>query len=227
MMAKSDEFFAMLEDEAKQHSGQVNTLDGNTIYTMSLNGACFDYGKYVAASFKGDDSIVITTTCTKTRFATDFMANVMGIKFKMEFYEIPEFIANFVTPTGFFPDVIRRVSRIVSKVYTHPDQWEEVRRSAADCLSVCQNPVNFDLGAKATAISYQLRGINVTYDDVITLAGFMKRVVYDDALKPNVNKPWVCDMLDITKYLTSSNIPITMNHVVTSVDDWYTSGETF
>jgi len=198
----NESFYCILGGVFKQHSGQPFTLDGNTIFNMGLIGACYDLGHIFFASFKGDDSFLTCQHVKENKIDSQTVTSACGFKVKMETQKTLEYIANIVTPFGFYPDVIRRVSRVVSKLYHCDQDWDEVKLSIADCLAVIQDDRQAMCGAEYAAMYYGERGIRVSADQVKLLAGFLKRCTFDPDYAPKVHGKWVLRTLDVHKYLT-------------------------
>nr|WAY16437.1 nonstructural polyprotein [Hepelivirales sp.] len=165
-------------------SGALFTLSGNTIVNMAIIGASFDFTNLQFGAFKGDDSHVVAGGIKTIKHGNMLTSTYLGHKLKAEMNFFSEFIANFITPIGFFPDVIRRASRVISKVYTHPDDWNKIRISVADSLMVITNDNQLSIGCEFASAYYQERHIDVTPDEVYTLVSFLHRVTYDDDLRP-------------------------------------------
>nr|WAY16469.1 nonstructural polyprotein [Hepelivirales sp.]WAY16472.1 nonstructural polyprotein [Hepelivirales sp.] len=171
-------------------SGALFTLWGNTIVNMAIIGASFDIRGLQSAIFKGDDSHIVARKITKKMHEGVLMSQFLGHELKVDQYFIGEFIANIICPHGFFPDVLRRVSRVISKVYTKPEDWDIVRQSIKDSLDVILSPEQLSLGCEIAALHYQERNLNITKEDVMALVVFMKRITYDEKIKPHLNRKW-------------------------------------
>lgn len=174
---------AVLEGAYQQHSGQVHTLGSNTIYNMAAMGMCYDFGDYICASFKGDDSLVL---CHRARIITQRNTPVYkraGFKFKVETPLIAEFISNIVTPFGFVPDLLRRVTRVVSKIYTTKSDWEQIRKSTADCLAVLDER-NLNVGLGWLRRHYLDNRIDVSISQLQDIYFYLKSVVHDPTVAP-------------------------------------------
>lgn len=182
-------------------SGSKMTLTGNTVYDMGIIGGEYDYTDIKFAMFKGDDSIVCCRKRKPIMYSGKRLSEWCGYILKTSIDTVPEFIANFINPWGFFPDVLRRVSRVVGRLVTHPEQWGEMRRSVADALSVVNSDMEMHLGALAAAKHYNDKGMDITYDDIIYLVTFLKQVVWDDNLEPSVTGEWNILYYDITRML--------------------------
>lgn len=176
-------------------SGALFTLWGNTMINMCIMGACYVFKNLHFAAFKGDDSHIVADDFEIIMHGNSEMAKYLGHKIKASNPAISEFIANIITPEGFFPDLIRRTARVVSRVYTHPEDWEQIKLSIADCLNVLPSDKAFSNGCIIASVHYQERGINITPSEVNCLANFLTRCLYDDNLRPSLNKKWCINQL--------------------------------
>ena len=198
-------------DQAVQHanfvarhrmtSGHKMTLTGNTTYDMSIIGGEFKYSNIRFAMFKGDDSVVCCDKHQPILYEGKRLSEWCNYKLKIAIDDVPEFIANFLTPWGFFPDVLRRTSRVVGRIVTHPEQWEEMRRSIADCMSVINNNAELHLGTLAAVKHYTDKGLDITYEEINTLLAFLRRAIWDDSMAPTVTGEWNILYYDITRML--------------------------
>lgn len=184
-------------------SGCKMTFTGNTGYTMGLIGAELKFKELGFAMFKGDDSLLAAKYPKFEDYHGKRMSEVTGTTIKWLENPVPEFIANFVCAHGFFPDVLRRVSRTVGRVITHPEQWKEIRLSMADALAVVKSDIEFQRGIECAEIHYRHHGINVTKDEIALMCSFMQRIVYDDELAPTNTKIWEILYVDITRMVNN------------------------
>ena len=158
---------AVLEGAWKQHSGQPDTLNGNTTFNMMAMGACYVYTDIQFASFKGDDSIIAARKITQDVDGQCSIQELAGFRIKEDFAQIPEYIANIVLPNGtFFPDVIRRASRVLSKVYSDKADWNEQKKSLLDCLDVVLDDRHYQYGLSVAEQYYREHNIAVTKDEI-------------------------------------------------------------
>lgn len=171
-------------------SGSLMTLTGNTVYNMMMIGACYNFHGLAFAAFKGDDSFIIAESIKHAMWFGVKFSEFCGYKLKDEYPNVPEFIANFITPLGFFPDVLRRVSRVCSRLVTHPDQWIEIRQSIRDCLDVIHTPEELHVGCKITSIAYQEMGLNISEAEVYKLAAFLHQAATYQKLEADQQGQW-------------------------------------
>jgi hypothetical protein len=165
---------ARLDGVWMQHSGQPFTLDGNTMFNMSSIGACYDFKDLQFAAFKGDDCFCNARSITENRINSDSLRALFGFKIKVDNKPIAEYIANIITPSGdFFPDVIRRCSRVLSKIYTNKTDWEEVRISLADSLDVIDSDSDLTYGCTIASLFYQQYNLSISEDNVRTMLDFL------------------------------------------------------
>ncbi len=173
----------LLRGVFKKHSGEPATLDGNTWFNRAVTCMCIKWKNPYIAGFKGDDSIIIADEITIQKHGRDSLWKHLGYQFKVNLVKYPEYIANIITPEGFYPDLIRRTSRVISKIYGDRVDWEETRMSTADSLSVINNSYS-ELGISFLVEHYKEIGINITIDECKILHKFLRDVVINDAHKP-------------------------------------------
>ncbi|QKQ15122.1 hypothetical protein 1 [Forsythia suspensa hepe-like virus] len=193
----------MLDGEYMQHSGQPFTLDGNTMFNMSCMGMCFEFVNMIFASFKGDDSYILAESIKPIMVGHDTLYAILSYKLKYDFQNISEYIANIITPTGFFPDVLRRTSRILTKIYTVADDWEEIKKSTADALDVIADDQELYEGAIIASEFYKQQRIDLTPTDVVTLVTFLRQICKNQTLDDVALRTWI--ILPITKIDTIKN----------------------
>lgn len=182
-----------LNGEYMQHSGQPFTLDGNTLFNMACMGMCYDIKNLICAGFKGDDSIILCEDIKPSLDGERTCIDVCGYKIKAHKLKIAEYIANIILPSDgtFFPDVIRRVSRILSKIYTVDADWEEQRLSIADSMDVIFDDERLNYGAKIASYYYSQLNIHITPEEIIVLLNFLdtlRNIKHIDHVKPETWK---------------------------------------
>jgi len=166
---------AILEGVWKQHSGQPDTLNGNTVFNMMAIGACYKFVEMIYASFKGDDSHVNARKIEPDFEGQTAVMELAAFKIKEDFSEIPEYIANIILPNGtFFPDVIRRASRVLSKIYSDKADWHEQRQSLLDSLDVIFDDRHYQYGLKIAEKYYQEHNVKVTADEISAIFVWLK-----------------------------------------------------
>jgi hypothetical protein len=178
LFARLDDQRLFLDGVWKQHSGQPFTLGGNTQFNMMVMGAIYKYQNVILACFKGDDSYIVCEKCEEVlgmHKGTEMsLTNMCGYKIKMHRVKVGEYIANIVTPDGkFFPDVIRRTSRVISKIFSDKADWEEQRQSLHDAVDVIENEEDKQHGAYAASAFYKQFDINITPQQVLRLLDFL------------------------------------------------------
>lgn len=186
----------LLSGEWNQHSGQTFTLSGNTMHNQGAIGMCYDFKDLVCASFKGDDLFAIARDINESKVGAQAIKDICGYQIKAYFVRYPEYIANIIVPyRGFFPDVVRRTSRILSKIYTCQDDWNEIRKSTADALDVIKNDEFLYDGAEYATKFYSQFNIHITPEDVIMLIKFMMQLTkYDDIDSIPTQTFTICDV---------------------------------
>ena len=166
---------AILHGFWKQHSGQPETLDGNTTFNMMAMGACYNVEQLAFASFKGDDSEISARKIQRRVEGTTSIQELAGFNIKEDYSEIQEYIANIILPNGtFFPDVVRRASRILSKIYTEQADWHEQRQSIMDCLDVILDDRHYQYGLSVAQEFYKQHGVKITADEINAIIAWMK-----------------------------------------------------
>lgn len=172
-----DDISVYLDGIWKQHSGQPFTLDGNTMFNMMAMGMCYDWTYLDAAAFKGDDSILLGEDFKERIYDTTTYIEITGYKIKAFYVPVLEYISNIITPAGrFFPDVIRRVSRVVSKIFSTQVDWDEQRLSIVDSLDVIDNAEDMEQGCYVAARFYNHFGIKISASEVRTLLMYLYHI---------------------------------------------------
>lgn len=166
---------AMLEGVWKQHSGQPDTLNGNTTFNMAAMGACYNITDLQFASFKGDDSIICARKIEANKDGQMSIAELAKFKIKEDYSDIPEYIANIILPSGkFMPDVVRRASRVLSKVYSDKADWKEQRQSLLDCLDVVDSDQHLHIGNQIAQKYYANHGVKITEKEINAILTWLK-----------------------------------------------------
>lgn len=180
-------------------SGALYTLWWNTVANMAITGACYDFGIIHLAAFKGDDVHILSSTCKPRKINERAYTDVLGHKIKIQHPDISEFLANIITPHGFFPDVVRRASRVASRIYTHIEDWREIQLSIADALSVVSNET-ISLSAQIAAYHYQERGYNISPEEIFTLINFLKACTHDNKMRPRFQRKFIVECLTLKAF---------------------------
>jgi hypothetical protein len=156
----------MLNGLYMQHSGQPLTITGNTILNMSVLGYAYRFQEMLYAAFKGDDSHIRAKKLTVVQGRKTAIYVEHGYKLKISYEKVSEFIANFVTPYGFFPDVVRRSVKAVSKVYENEESWEESRVNLKEVLSMVNTADKYKIGIDCACIHYRDKGVAINEEQV-------------------------------------------------------------
>jgi hypothetical protein len=165
-MYQCSEGISMLHGLYMQHSGQPLTITGNTILNMAVLGYAYRFDDILYAAFKGDDSHIRAKKVTAVRGRKAAIYEEHGYKLKISFEKVSEFIANFVTPYGFFPDVVRRSVKAVSKIYENEESWEESRVNLKEVLSMVNSAEKYKIGVDCAAIHYRDKGVAINAEQV-------------------------------------------------------------
>lgn len=160
------EGISMLNGLYMQHSGQPLTITGNTILNMSVLGYAYRFQEMLYAAFKGDDSHIRAKKLTVVQGRKTAIYVEHGYKLKISYEKVSEFIANFVTPYGFFPDVVRRSVKAVSKVYENEESWEESRVNLKEVLSMVNTADKYKIGIDCACIHYRDKGVAINEEQV-------------------------------------------------------------
>lgn len=177
------ETVTILRGVFKKHSGEPATLCGNTWFNMAVIGMCVKFKNSAYRGYKGDDFLGIAKEIEIVKTGETYLWKSLGYKFKVQFVNYPEYIANICTPTGFYPDVIRRASRVISKIYNDKADWDEVKTSTADSLAVIDN-LNDECAQQFLLEHYKEVGIKITKNEVDVLTNFLINVIKDPTLEP-------------------------------------------
>nr|WAY16445.1 nonstructural polyprotein [Hepelivirales sp.] len=191
---------------AKQDSGQKMTLFHNSSYTLSIMGSSFDFKNIKFVGVKGDDFICVSESAEVRFIGKERSIDKHGYKIKMLDGKMNEFIANIITPQGFFPDLIRRTTRIMSRLITHPDDWDEIKRNADDSLSVIRD---YGVGLDCAEMYYNERGIYISKQELEMLYHFLYQVTWDKELLPTKIEDFIFRTIDPSqakKYLVDRGI---------------------
>lgn len=178
------EGISMLHGEYMQHSGQPLTICGNTLLNMAVLGYAYRIDNMLYAAFKGDDSTIRAKKISTVPGRKTAIYQEHGYKLKISFEKISEFIANFITPYGFFPDVIRRSVKAVSKIYEDEESWEESRINLKEVLSMVNTADKYKIGVDCASIHYRDKGVAITAEQVSLLYQYLiqlSNTKYSDA----------------------------------------------
>jgi hypothetical protein len=165
-----------LKNSFCQHSGQPLTLCGNTLLNMSAVGAFIELGEILYIAFKGDDMNSRSTHCNLRKIAKETEASYYGYKFKVLNPIVSEFIANIITPHGFFPDVLRRVTKNISKVYESEEQWEESRINILESIKCVRNNTHYVTGLNLAVKHYNDNQIAVQRTEIEYIYAYLTQL---------------------------------------------------
>jgi hypothetical protein len=175
----------------KMHSGEPFTLVGNTFFGMCVIAFALDFDELVYAAFKGDDSAL---NATNVRFNNSAMCwcRDRGLQLKDEYPPHMEFAGMFITPFGFYPDVIRKCVKFMSTVFRDLRHYKQAVLNLDADLSCITSSEHAQFGAIACSEYYSF--INRTYSSVsaehvhmlLSWLHRQKSVDYDDL--PDFNR---------------------------------------
>lgn len=160
-----------------QHSGQPLTLISNTYFNMCVIGLVYSFTNLIYACFKGDDFEALCRKCTKIKSNdTRTILERMGYQIKIKTGTVSEFISYIITPCGLFPDLIRRVARIISTIFITHEDWLETRRNLNDCLAVIMDAISLQVGLEYSVLFYRTIGIEISKESLYYLYRFLQNI---------------------------------------------------
>lgn len=158
----------------KMHSGEPFTLIGNTFFGMLVIAHAVDFDDLLYAAFKGDDSALAGHNVRFNARALQWCLD-RGLSLKDEYPPFMEFTGMFITPYGFFPDVVRKSVKFLSTIYRDDKHFAEAKRSVAADLCCITSHAHFVYGCNAAAAYYNF--VNKTNkigpEDVACLCSFL------------------------------------------------------
>jgi hypothetical protein len=156
LLGYNDGIYA-LSGKYKQHSGQPNTLGANTMFNIAAINACYDIQGLLYFGAKGDDATIKAKKITERTAETISMQNYLGYNIKAVYGKPTEFICNIMTPYGFYPDVLRRVTKIISTIYVDEKSYELAKINVKDALDVINGKdCNLDIMEKYASEYYRI-----------------------------------------------------------------------
>lgn len=188
---------AILNGEQKKHSGEQYTIGGNTINNMAQTGAMIEFdgacekndlgitlvdntnepGCVGPALFQGDDSAIIGFIKI-IKPVREFFEK-MGWKFKITESDqhICEYVGFIMHKDGWMPDLMKRVSKTISKNYTSYEQFEESAVGLQDTMSIVENQAELELGLAASLVYYkEYTNLRVTSAELETTFHYLKGI---------------------------------------------------
>jgi hypothetical protein len=142
-----------LEGHDKQFSGQPFTIVENTLANLALINLLFDFTDVMLQLYKGDDSGIQCKSFTPTVEGKEFIAQSLH-QLKILHNNVGEFASFFVNRYGYFPDLVRRVSRFLGCTYRDPLHLEQAKINVKNCLSVVKSEHQLNLGCVFTSQYY-------------------------------------------------------------------------
>jgi hypothetical protein len=157
-----------LSGKYKQHSGQPNTLGANTIFNIAAINACYDIKGLLYFGAKGDDATIKAKHIEERTAGSVSMQNYLGYNIKAVYGKPTEFICNIMTPYGFYPDVLRRVTKIISTIYTDEKSYNLAKINVKDALDVINGKdCNLDIMEKYASEYYRIhKKININPETI-------------------------------------------------------------
>jgi len=163
---------AKLQGHFKQQSGSPSTFTGNTLGNIGITSLYLNWDE-IYSIWKGDDSLI-------RGYNFDWKADAKqrlratGHQLKMHISPVGEFAGFVTTPSGFAPDLVRRVAKFISKVYADEKHFNEAKMSVDQDLSVIRNEEHKQQMFISLALHYKELGI--TPMDVCILHSFADKV---------------------------------------------------
>lgn len=180
-----------IENVLMQHSGSPDTIHGNTKLTMGANGACYNFtDKGIIKRKKVRD--LAQPDCHAYLHLDEDVQDIFGFQLKEDFSNPPEFICNIVTKYGFFPDVVRRCARYISKIYVDKSDFEQTRDNIRDAVAVVTSEEAKAYGLYAAELYYKQHGYNITREEINMLYNYLA----DDKLEyRDSNQEFIVEVL--------------------------------
>jgi nitrogen regulatory protein PII len=153
----------------KKHSGEPFTLIFNTCNNMSVSGLLINFERLTIAGFKGDDDAIIGVEITQDTEGRKLIDR-LGFKTKLFIRDVIEFIGYVVTDKGFYPDMIRRVCKTLTKVFRDKESFIEYQKAMIDYVQLIRNGgIDLQLTGRTALCAYynaNLKEINSNIDSL-------------------------------------------------------------
>lgn len=157
----------------KQHSGQTATLLFNTEDCSCLTLGMLDIDGLTMALFKGDDSSIWARDI-RIRPEAFQLAQAAGHKFKLVWSDTPEFAGFFINKHGFYPDVIKKVARLLTKKIVDRAYFDELILNVAADTEVVFTGEQAIAGAYSVARHYTDAGLPISVASVEYLFDYLR-----------------------------------------------------
>jgi hypothetical protein len=161
---------ATLQGHGKQFSGNPFTLAENTLCNCALMNVLFDFKGHKASVFKGDDSSILCKEAVMTTEGKELL-KVTNHKLKFNLTDIGEFAGFFITPYGFYPDLVRRTCKFLGATYRSKEHFEESKINVANSLKVVKTQYQVNHGALMNSLHYGQD--RLTYGNALNLQAFL------------------------------------------------------
>jgi hypothetical protein len=162
--------------KACQHSGKPFTFGGNTLGNMALTTTLFDFEDVQYSIWKGDDSDIKCVGAQESKRYETFMED--GHKLKVQWDSVGEFAGFVITEKGLFPDVLRRATKFLYKVYDDEQHLFEAKQSVAQDMACILDQSALQYGYHALSHHYRpsdKRSKGLTPHEVMILTSFCDR----------------------------------------------------
>jgi len=160
----------------KMHSGEPFTLVGNTLFGMLVIAQAVDFDSLCFACFKGDDSGICGVNVRFNDQAMQWCSG-RGLQLKDEYPKFLEFTGMFVTPFGFFPDVVRKCVKFMSTIFRDATHYKQAVTSLNADLICITSQEHLFWGAHACSTYYNDLGRTnpISFDHVLLLTAWLQR----------------------------------------------------
>jgi hypothetical protein len=185
----TDDGTVVLDGLWKQHSGIAYTLLFNTINNACLCAGFIEWEGLVFAAFKGDDSIIIAKHITIDRESEQLIGEC-GMLMKAHLDRTPEFTGFVLTKHGYFPDVVKKAARVLTKKIIDNKYFEDLRANVKADLACVTTPEAMQAGIFALTQHYREEGVFFSTHDIELIYFYLQDFV------DNVQ---FCDLVEDTR----------------------------
>jgi hypothetical protein len=170
----------------KKDSGYADTLFGNTMWTAMCVAYCVEWTELYILLLKGDDNGIHGEglKLNKERIAE---LESIGCKWKFAFTQVLSFCNFFYTAVGALPDVLQRMTKLLSRKFFTIQEAIAYHTSMADQISNIDTTVKYEASILCMSQYYKLpyNECKLLTDNFFTLVNegpdvFAKRLVRDN-----------------------------------------------
>jgi len=159
----------VIKGSDKQFSGGPLTIFENSILNATLMNTIFKFTDLILAGYKGDDSANFAKSATLTPIGKRFIED-NNLLLKKHASKFGEFAGFFMTPYGFFPDVVRQTAKFISKTYKDNKHFNEALQSVQEKITVVDDIDQYCYGSVVAAQHY-----HCTQQDIKCLFTFLQQ----------------------------------------------------